>query len=284
MWLLRRHPLNVFDAQQYIYTRQLEWAKWAAIDECKRAQEVERAERAASRMGAITPPSDADELAIVAPSTPKASARLVKQLLPAPVTPPGQIGTGIATGPAPGAPLDITQDGPPPGQPRKTPRTKRIATQMDIDEQDENLDVHANGMATEEEEDTETEDKKMEAEEAKDELCALKQPPASPVKGGPASRGRVAAPKPVRSAPATERTVRTTRATTRSANTGPSTRHAAVAPAPLPASATLRARGAAAVAKAKAASATGAGAATTTNAGSTSYKVNNYSEVSGAAT
>lgn len=229
-------------------------------------------------MGAITPPSDVDELAIVAPTTPKASTRMLKQHPAAPVTPPGQMGNGVATGPIPGAPLDITQDGPPPGQPRKTPRTKRIATQMDIDEQDEdNIDMQPNGAVASDGDDTEIEDKKMEEEEAKDELCALKEPPASPVKGGMTNgRGRVGAPKQLRQAPATERTVRTTRATTRNATAGTSSRRApvvAAAPAPTAGSASLRARGAAAVAKSKAASTMGAGAPTTSTAGTTSYKV-----------
>ncbi|KAG9014961.1 cell division control protein 14 [Tulasnella sp. JGI-2019a] len=274
--------------QQYMYTRQLEWAKWAAVDEYRRTEE---ADRAVTRLGATTPPDDMDELAIgvsagrsTTPSTPKASTR---QLKPLPVTPPRQVGDTVGPAPAAVGPLDIAQDGPPPGQPRKTPRAKRIATAMDIEldpleSQHLNLDLGvakaAAAAASSASEDEENEEKKIEAEEAKDELCALQNtapPPASPVKGGVAgTRGRIAAPKQLRPVPATERAVRTTRATTRNAAATTAARTAVVVPAATGTAAALRAKGAASVAKAKLASGSGAGAATTSNPqAGTSYKI-----------
>ena len=47
--------------QQFMYCKQLEWAKWAAVDEVKRAQEQEKAnERAATAVivAPVTPPAD----------------------------------------------------------------------------------------------------------------------------------------------------------------------------------------------------------------------------------
>ncbi|KAG8865267.1 hypothetical protein FRB96_000157 [Tulasnella sp. 330] len=279
--------------QQYMYTRQLEWAKWAAVDEYRRTEE---ADRPVTRLGAITPPDDVDELAIVpaarptTPSTPKANTRQLKQL---PVTPPQQVGNVAGPTAAAVGPLDMAQDGPPPGQPRKTPRAKRVVTEMDmeldpLESQHLNLDLGvakaaaqaaaAAAATTSASDDDESEEKKLEAEEAKDELSALQNvapPPASPVKVAPAgARGRVAAPKQIRPVPATERAVRTTRATTRNAAATTAARTAGVPLVTSGAAAALRAKGAASVAKAKAASGSGAGAATTTNPqAGTSYKI-----------
>ncbi|KIO30890.1 hypothetical protein M407DRAFT_221992 [Tulasnella calospora MUT 4182] len=288
--------------QQYMYTRQLEWAKWAAVDEYRKQQESEVA-RGVSRMGAITPPSE-DELALAAasrpapavvdeaPTTPKAGQKRLRKEQEHPVTPPPReriatqaAAAAAAAGAAPAEPngppppLDVTQ-GPPPGQPRKTPRTQRVLAAMELDAADAENYAHINAPDLLGEDDEDEDEKMANAEEAKDSLGALgivnAGPPPSPVKGA-ATRGRVAQPKPVRQAPSSERTTRTTRASTRtqtaaaSAKTtttgggGAATGHAAA----------LKARGATAAAKAKAAAGTGAGAATTGTTGTTntSYKI-----------
>ncbi|KAG8904993.1 hypothetical protein FRC00_013577, partial [Tulasnella sp. 408] len=279
-----------------MYTRQLEWAKWAAVDEYRKQQESEAA-RGVSRMGAITPPSE-DELALAAasrpapavadeaPTTPKAGQKRLRKEQEHPVTPPPRerqaaaAAAAAATAPAaepngPPPPLDVTQ-GPPPGQPRKTPRTQRVLAAMELDEADAENYAHINAPDLLADED---EDERMaNAEEAKDSVGALgivnAGPPPSPVKGA-ATRGRVAQPKPVRQAPASERTTRTTRASTRTQTAAASsskTTTATTGGAATGHAAALKARGATAAAKAKAAAATGAGAATTGTT-NTSYKI-----------
>ncbi|KAG8895367.1 cell division control protein 14 [Tulasnella sp. 403] len=257
-------PQQASDApvQQYMYTRQLEWAKWAALDEFRRQQEQEQG-RAVSRMGAITPPSDSDEIALnanadAAPSTPKAKRTVV------PVTPPPRQQTAAASAAGPG-PLEVTQTLPPPGQPRKTPRAQRIRTEMELDENDENEETENAPVLVDEESD----EKKAEAEEQKDGLGTLgttANAPPSPTKG---PRGRVVHSKQLRQPPATERIQRTTRSSTRTATVASTARTAATTASN---ATTLKAKGAAATTKARAATTTGAGAATTSTT-STSYKI-----------
>ncbi len=244
-----------------MYTRQLEWAKWAALDEHRKTED---ALRCANRMGALTPPSDVDEQAVLddAPSTPKTKRQRTTPALP--VTPPRQASVSVAPMTGGHPPLEVPASGPPPGQPRKTPRTQRVMTQSDIEELDENDENIAAPLLTKEDDD---EDARMEEEEAKDGLMALSslQPPASPTKG---ARGRVIASKPIRSAPTTEKISRTTRASTRTATVASSAKTAATPGS----AAALKARGVAASVKAKAATTSGAGAATT-SVTTTSYKV-----------
>ncbi|KAG8975766.1 cell division control protein 14, partial [Tulasnella sp. 427] len=291
--------------QQYMYTRQLEWAKWSAVDEYRRQQESETVRGVSvSRMGAITPPSE-DELALVVssrpaavadeePTTPKAGQKRLRKEQEHPVTPPPRERIAAAAAAAaaaaqpepsgPPPPLDVTQ-GPPPGQPRKTPRTQRVLAAMELDEADAENYAHINApdLAAEGDEEEDDDDKMAIAEEAKDTVGALgivraplPPPPASPVKGA-VTRGRAAQPKPVRQAPASERTTRTTRASTRTQTAATTTTTTGRAGAGASAgtaghAAALRARGASAAAKAKAASGTGAGAATTSTT-NTSYKI-----------
>ncbi|KAG8961767.1 cell division control protein 14 [Tulasnella sp. 419] len=71
--------------QQYMYTRQLEWIKWAAVDEGRKTEEANRMARMNSN-GTVTPPMDED-----VPTTPTPA----NQNLP-PVTPPRQTATSSA--------------------------------------------------------------------------------------------------------------------------------------------------------------------------------------------
>jgi cell division cycle 14 len=108
--------------QQYMYSKQLEWAKWAAVDEIKKLQ---------------TPPA-IDSTTIVAPATPPAedevmsdvdtttTTAIVTQPLP-PVTPSKHVA----------AAAEKSRSIVPPGQPRKTPLTKRTASEWDDDDDDE---------------------------------------------------------------------------------------------------------------------------------------------------
>ena len=120
--------------QQYMYVKQLEWAKWAAVDEMRRAEaQAAAAIAAASIITPATPPAEADDeeeamevntiidtVAVTRPSTPKSKA------IP-PVTPSRHVNAATARARA------IT----PPGQPRKTPVAKRTAEVAAVDETDD---------------------------------------------------------------------------------------------------------------------------------------------------
>lgn len=102
--------------QQYMYLKQLEWAKWAAVDEFRKAQAT-CAVPSAAPVAPVTPPAETDEEMDAIQTTPTNSLTLP------PVTPGRHIATAAAKAKA------IA----PPGQPRKTP-AKRVA--QDSDEED----------------------------------------------------------------------------------------------------------------------------------------------------
>ncbi|KAF5393977.1 hypothetical protein D9757_000332 [Collybiopsis confluens] len=108
--------------QQYLYLKQLEWSKWAAIDE---ARKIQAAAVVPSPAPAVitpaTPPADTDEETPLRPSTPEASGSALP--LP-PVTPSRHVAAAAA------AAKEIA----PPGQPRKTPKGKRSAPAHDSDD------------------------------------------------------------------------------------------------------------------------------------------------------
>lgn len=112
--------------QQYIYLKQLEWCKWSAVDEMKKVQ-TEKAEEAKEKAvipiaTPATPPAEVDEIMDL-PARPVTPTRtsLVTAALP-PVTPSRHVAAAAAKAGA------IA----PPGQPRKTPQTKRIAKISDL--------------------------------------------------------------------------------------------------------------------------------------------------------
>lgn len=131
--------------QQYMYVKQLEWAKWAAVDEMRRAEaQAAAAIAAASVITPATPPAEADDeqdamevnsiietvvVASLAPSTPKSKA------IP-PVTPSRHVNAATARAQA------IT----PPGQPRKTPVAKRTADVAAVDESDDESEDELNAL------------------------------------------------------------------------------------------------------------------------------------------
>ncbi|KAF9222060.1 phosphatases II [Gyrodon lividus] len=106
--------------QQYMYLKQLEWAKWAAIDEMRRVQTA-----AAPVVTPATPPAEQDEEMVESGRvTPPPDNGALAVPLP-PVTPSRHVVAAAAKAHA------IV----PPGQPRKTPMAKRVA--VDSDEDDE---------------------------------------------------------------------------------------------------------------------------------------------------
>ncbi|TFK56137.1 phosphatases II [Heliocybe sulcata] len=108
--------------QQYMYLKQLEWVKWAAVDEIRKTQAA-AALAAVSVVAPATPPAETQELEDV----PMDIVQIPTRDLP-PVTPSKHVIAGTAKA------REIT----PPGQPRKTPTAKRIAVDMDSDEEEEN--------------------------------------------------------------------------------------------------------------------------------------------------
>lgn len=111
--------------QQYMYVKQLEWAKWAAVDEMRKEEAQAAAVVAASSVVTpATPPAEADEedpmniTDVEAPSTPKNKVHIP------PVTPSKHVTAATARAGR------MT----PPGQPRKTPVAKRTATVAAVDE------------------------------------------------------------------------------------------------------------------------------------------------------
>ncbi|KAJ7179462.1 tyrosine protein phosphatase [Mycena filopes] len=109
--------------QQYMYLKQLEWCKWAAADEIKK-QQAASALASATLVTPATPPAEEDELPVMDITPPHSPVHM------APVTPSRHIATAAAKAKAIATP----------GQPRKTPTTKRTLDH-DSDEDDEAQDV-----------------------------------------------------------------------------------------------------------------------------------------------
>lgn len=112
--------------QQYMYLKQLEWVKWGAVDEMRKLQAA-TAIATTTIVTPATPPAEMDEDVNLMQTTPIAPAQM-HAVLP-PVTPSRHIASAAAKA--------ITMT--PPGQPRKTPVTKRLARDSDEDESDDVL-------------------------------------------------------------------------------------------------------------------------------------------------
>lgn len=102
--------------QQFMYVKQLEWVKWAAADETRRTQAAATL-AAATIVAPVTPPADTDIENVPMDAAPMATA------VP-PVTPSKHVAAASARARAAA----------PPGQPRKTPNAKRVATDSSDDE------------------------------------------------------------------------------------------------------------------------------------------------------
>ena len=114
--------------QQYMYLKQLEWAKWAAVDEMKKlqAQQIAALTAAAAATKVVapaTPPAEDEEMKEVSTTTTATATILTKQLPP--VTPSKHVA----------AAQEKAKLISPPGQPRKTPVAKRKSTN-DWEEED----------------------------------------------------------------------------------------------------------------------------------------------------
>ncbi|KIJ70465.1 hypothetical protein HYDPIDRAFT_164495 [Hydnomerulius pinastri MD-312] len=110
--------------QQYMYLKQLEWAKWAAIDEIRRAQAAAAA-AAAPVVTPATPPAEQDELVEESGRVTPPPANGAPAMPLPPVTPSRHVAAAAAKAHA------IA----PPGQPRKTPMAKRVAVESDEEEE-----------------------------------------------------------------------------------------------------------------------------------------------------
>jgi len=116
--------------QQYMYLKQLEWVKWSASDEIRKAQASVSTPPPTAREAVVavrtpaTPPAESDEERNAARATPpRTTVRLP------PVTPSRHVATATAK----------AGEIEPPGQPRKTPKAKRVA--VDSDDEEEEGDV-----------------------------------------------------------------------------------------------------------------------------------------------
>ena len=113
--------------QQYMYLKQLEWTKWAAADEMRKLQKT--AVLAATKLVApVTPPAETeDEMDVFTETT----TTTVKVTTTAPVgVPPVTPSKHVAATAAKAYAIA------PPGQPRKTPAAKRVASDSDAEEDD----------------------------------------------------------------------------------------------------------------------------------------------------
>ncbi|KAG6833859.1 hypothetical protein H0H87_011793 [Tephrocybe sp. NHM501043] len=111
--------------QQYMYLKQLEWVKWGAVDEARKLQAASAA-ASNSLVTPATPPAEVDE-EVDMQTTPT-----IPPTVPIPrhpVTPSRHVATAAAK----------ADDIAPPGQPRKTPATKRMAQDSDDEESDDVL-------------------------------------------------------------------------------------------------------------------------------------------------
>ena len=113
--------------QQFMYVKQLEWVKWAAADEMRRTQTA-AVLAAAAIVAPVTPPAETDTENVPMDATPTIAG---VTMVP-PVTPSKHVAVASARARA----------AVPPGQPRKTPNAKRVATDSSDDEmEDERGDV-----------------------------------------------------------------------------------------------------------------------------------------------
>lgn len=140
-------PGSVVGPQQhYMYLKQLEWAKWAAVDELKRSQEANLATTTTTTVTVrqtvvtpATPPAEVDEEDMVAEMT---TTTTMTSPLHAPSTPPPAAVPPVTPSRHVAAAAAQAKEIAPPGQPRKTPATKRSSLALeDSDAEDERDDV-----------------------------------------------------------------------------------------------------------------------------------------------
>lgn len=135
--------------QQYMYLKQLEWAKWAAVDEMKKTQEAAVAAAATEVAVTVrqtvvtpaTPPADADEEDMV-PEMTTTTITTTTSSVTVPTTPPPITVPPVTPSRHVAAAAARAKEIAPPGQPRKTPAAKRTSIALeDSDAEDEKDDV-----------------------------------------------------------------------------------------------------------------------------------------------
>lgn len=109
--------------QQYLYLKQLEWAKWAAVDEMRKAQ-TPNPVASIPLVTPVTPPAETDDEVDAMQTTP---TRTTVPLPP--VTPSRHVAAATAKA------TSVV----PPGQPRKTPNAKRAAQDSDDEEEEDDI-------------------------------------------------------------------------------------------------------------------------------------------------
>jgi len=114
--------------QQYMYLKQLEWAKWAAVDEMRKVQ-AQAAIASSTLVTPATPPAELDDADAMEDVQHTPTTDMQVSIIP-PVTPSRHVAEAAAKARA------IV----PPIQPRKTPTTKRVHV-LDSDEEGSSSDV-----------------------------------------------------------------------------------------------------------------------------------------------
>lgn len=118
--------------QQFMYAKQLEWCRWSAVDEMRRLQSETVVEMLP--VAPATPPAEVDEEMDVPTDSTVSSPIKTVVVVPSlptqvpPVTPSKHVAAATAKAGAMS----------PPGQPRKTPAGKRVASDTDSDLEDDN--------------------------------------------------------------------------------------------------------------------------------------------------
>ncbi|TCD71273.1 cell division control protein 14 [Steccherinum ochraceum] len=130
--------------QQYMYLKQLEWAKWAVADEMRKAQREHTVTVTTTVVAPVTPPADVEEDTEMQT---EATETIVTTTVEHPSTPPPLPLPPVTPSRHVAAAAAKAKSIAPPGQPRKTPAAKRVASDSDQDEQEENDVLPALGAA-----------------------------------------------------------------------------------------------------------------------------------------
>lgn len=117
--------------QQYMYLKQLEWTKWAAVDEMRKLRQA-AVFTTTSLVAPVTPPNETeDEMDVFTETTTTTvvTTSVISAAPVPPVTPSKHVAAATAK----------AQAIAPPGQPRKTPAAKRVASDSDVEEEADTL-------------------------------------------------------------------------------------------------------------------------------------------------
>lgn len=128
--------------QQYLYLKQLEWIKWAAVDEVKRTQDATVAKLRTTTATPVTPPGDSEDENMVTDLTALTTTTTASTTsVPVPRTPPPVLVPPVTPSRHVAAAASKAKAMSPPGQPRKTPAAKRPSIAVEDSDEDEADDV-----------------------------------------------------------------------------------------------------------------------------------------------